>query len=223
VIAPLFAVPAFLAVTAAGAAAPAAAPKSAVAVPAAAGPAVPAASRASLRHLEYAVTEKGDGGVSSSRLDVDLTGTTAQHGLTFRIADRVDNVETPDIQASLDRAAGLTVTGEGGFSDREEVLLAIFALSFDNVSGMAKGDKWERVEPAPDGTATTDFEVRGVTGGLVDLAVTHAFAQTYGYTATWKGSVVYDVAASAPKQIGLSGESSLEMKLAADSFTSASK
>jgi hypothetical protein len=165
------------------------------------------------RHLEYAVTEKDGDDPSTSTLDLEV-GEPGAHGLSVRLVDHEGTGTGAELDAQLDRLTGMTVTGEGGFSDREEVLLSLFALSFDNVGGLEKGAKWSRVAQTPDGTATTAYEVRGAIGSLVELSVQHAVADA-GWISLWQGTVVYDTLAGAPTRVELTGQSALHMKLAA--------
>ena len=182
---------------------------------AAAGVAAPAGP---LRHLEYAVTQHVGDAPASSRLDVDLTGVTPDRGLTFRLVDRAADGAAAPVDAHLERSGALSVTGDGGFSDGEQVLLAVLALSFDDVAGLTVGDAWTRVERSPDGSAATNYQVKSVKGPLVELTVSCSLTASYGYVATWHGEVTYDAAASAPTSLQFTGESPIEMKLMVDSF-----
>jgi hypothetical protein len=167
--------------------------------------------------LEYALTEKAGGDPAASMLEVDLTAAASGRALSFRLVDRQGNAESAALDAHLDAAGGMSVSGDGGFSDREEVLLSLFELSFENLARLEKGAKWARTEKTPDGSATTTYEVQDVEGSLLNLSVKHEVSDA-GWTSTWQGKVVYNVASSVPTRAELSGESAIEIKLASDSF-----
>lgn len=174
-----------------------------------------------MRHLAYALTQKVDGEPATSTLDVDLTAVTPDRGLTFRLVEGAAGSGAPTLDAHLARDGAVTFSGDAGFDDGEEVLLTLLSLSFDDMSGVEKGDKWTQVERTPDSTVTASYEVKSAAGSLVGLAINYAVAASYGWTATWQGKVTYDTAVSAPTLAELNGESPIRIKLAADSFASA--
>ena len=195
---------------------------SAAPVPRAAAPAAPLTPAVPVRRLEYAVSEKSDGDFAASTLALDLTAINAGSALTFLVVDRRPGSESAPLNAHLDRHDGMTVTGDGGFSDREEVLLALFELSFEDVGRLEKGETWVRTERTPDGTATTTYQVLGALGSLLDFSVKHE-VDTSGYTSTWQGRVVYDAISRAPTSAEFSGQSAIQIKLASDSLVAQSR
>jgi hypothetical protein len=186
---------------------------------ASAAPAVQASAApvVTLRRLEYALSEKADGDPVTSTLEMDVTGVNAGRGLTFRLVDRQDAAASAPVDARLDLQDGMSVTGDGGFSDREEVLLALFELSFENLDVREKGAKWIRVEHTPDGTATASYEVQSAVGSLVNLSVKYEVGDG-NWTSSWQGKVVYNAIARAPLRADFSGQSSIAIRLAADSL-----
>ncbi len=87
----------------------------------------------------------------------------------------------------------------------EETVLGMLGLQFENMTGVDRGDAWDRSGDLATGTQMTHFAVER-SGTLVDLDVTRTIAFTDGTSGFWRGAVRYNAANVVPTSIAISGE-----------------
>jgi hypothetical protein len=182
----------------------------------------------SLRHVEYAVSSNLDGPLRQGKIALDLTDVAPDRTFGFDIADDLRDPLDSQFHVRLDERGSAGTRDAVSLSDEEEALLYFFALSNENLTGVARGDRWTRNCPLTDGSQETRFTVLRASGLVLDLGVTRAVTRADGTVEGWQGHLLYDAAAVVPLTIELRGrdpgdpsapERSLTFRLTGDSFT----
>lgn len=192
----------------------------------------PAATNAPLRHLEYTVGRGVDGRMQQGVLVVDILSASSARGLTVDLDEKIAGNDQWTPHVSIDPKGVIDVPDDSALSDEEEAVLYFLALDTENMTGLAKGDSWERAGALPDGRHLTRYAVLGADGNLVlDLQVTRTIMREDGSTGSWRGRMQYDANDVVPLGFALSGrirqhdadtlkshDITLTAKLAGDSY-----
>ena len=163
-----------------------------------------AAAGESLRHVEYAVSTQIDGRASSSRLVLELVGTTAERGVRLEIAEP-DAAEPVRVRVD---ANGVATQERGAPLSREAKLLVyFFALGAQNMTGLGRGDEWGTDGATGDGAQhRTRFRVvQTPANGRLDIAFTRKL-ELSDERADYRGRLLYDAFKVVPIAFDASGE-----------------
>ena len=163
-----------------------------------------AAFAESLRHVEYAVTTNVDGRASTSRLVLDLVGTTNDRGIALTIAE--PGVADP-VHVDVDARGTATVARDASLSDEAKLLVYFFALGAQNMTGLGRGDAWAADGATGDGAQhRTRFRVVRTPGeGRLDIAFTRDLELSGGHTG-YHGRLLYDAFKVVPLSVDAHSE-----------------
>ncbi len=167
--------------------------------------ATPAANAGpSLRHVAYAVTSEIDGRTSTAQLALDLVATGGDRALTLELSEP-DAAEP--VRVDVDKEGAATVAGHAPLSREAALLVYFFALSAQNMTGLAPGDEWAADGDTGDGTRhKTHFRVvRTPAEGRLDIAFTRTLALG-GERADYHGKLLYDTFKVVPLDLRAEGE-----------------
>jgi hypothetical protein len=158
----------------------------------------------SLRHVEYAVTTQVDGRASSSRLVLELVGTTAERGVQLEIAEP-DAAEP--VRVSVDANGAATCERGAPLSPEAKLLVYFFALGAQNMTGLGRGDEWGADGATGDGARhRTRFRVvRTPAEGRLDIAFTRKL-EVSDERADYHGRLLYDAFKVVPLSFEAAGE-----------------
>ena len=165
----------------------------------------PAANAGSpLRHVAYAVTSEVDGRTSTAQLGLDLVATGDDRALTLELSEP-DAAEP--LRVDLDKRGVATVAGHAPLSREAALLVYFFALSAQNMTGLAPGDEWGADGDTGDGTRhRTRFRVvRTPAEGRLDITFTRSLALA-GERAEYHGKLLYDAFKVVPLGFSAEGE-----------------
>lgn len=156
-----------------------------------------AAAADPLRHVEYAVTTQLDGHASTSRVVLDLIGTTRDRGITLEVgqADAAgpvcvdvdkDGIVTP-------HAGPFDDASRGGLTREAALLVYFFALGAQNLTGLERGDEWSAAGATGDGAQhdTRFAVVRTPLAGRLDIAFTRRLDVAAEHD-EYRGRLLYD-------------------------------
>jgi len=159
-----------------------------------------------LRHVEYAVTTNVDGRASTSRLLLDLVGTTNDRGISLTIAE--PGVADP-VRVDVDARGVVTIAmaDDGPLSPEAKMLVYFFALGAQNMTGLGRGDEWAADGATGDGAQhRTRFRVVRTSGaGRLDIAFTRDLELSGEHTG-YRGRLLYDAFKVVPLSIDARGE-----------------
>ena len=162
-----------------------------------------------LRHVEYTVSTDVDGRTTTSRLVLDLVGTTNDRGVSLTICE--PDLADP-VRVDVDKRGVATIVPFGAARDialtREAKLLVyFFALGAQNLTGMGRGDEWTADGETGDGAQhRTRFRVvRSAGTGRLDIAFTRDL-ELSGERTGYQGRLVYDAFKVVPVSVDARGE-----------------
>jgi hypothetical protein len=191
-----------------------------------------AAANAPLRHLEYSVGRGIDGRTERGLLVVDILAASNASGLTVDLDEQIGGNDQWTPRVSVDPKGVIDVPDDSALTDEEEAVLYFLSLDTENMTGLGKGDAWERSGALPDGRHLTRYAVLDADGnGALDLQVTRTIMRDDGSTGSWRGRMQYDANDVVPLGFTLNGrirehdsdtlrthDVVLTAKLAGDSF-----
>jgi hypothetical protein len=158
-----------------------------------------------LRHVEYAVTTNVDGRASTSRLLLDLVGTTNDRGVALTIAE--PGVADP-VRVDVDaRGVATNASRDATLSLEAKLLVYFFALGAQNMTGLGRGDEWAADGATGDGAQhRTRFRVVRTAGeGRLDIAFTRDL-ELGGEHTGYHGRLLYDAFKVVPLSVDARGE-----------------
>jgi hypothetical protein len=157
-----------------------------------------------LRHVEYAVTTNVDGRASTSRLLLDLVGTTNDRGVSLTIAEPgVADL----VHVDVDARGVATNASDATLSLEAKLLVYFFALGAQNMTGLGRGDEWAADGATGDGARhRTRFRVVRTPGeGRLDIAFTRDLELSGEHTG-YHGRLLYDAFKVVPLSVDARGE-----------------
>lgn len=163
-------------------------------------------SAALLRELEYSVSATSNGVPYQARVRVAFVGGDASSAMFVDVTEAVDGEERTVSDVSIDRSGAIACAERSRMTIEQEAIVALISLESENLSGVERGDHWERAGSVPRGRHRTSFAVlRAPSDGYIDMAVARNVALDDGSTAEWRGKMTYDERAVVPSAIVLTG------------------
>lgn len=157
-----------------------------------------------LRHVEYVVTTSVDGHASTSRLLLDLVGTTNDRGVSLTI---VEPGVAGLVRVDVDKRGIATNASDAALSLEAKLLVYFFALGAQNMTGLGRGDEWAADGATGDGAQhRTRFRVVRTPGeGRLDIAFTRDL-ELGGEHTGYRGRLLYDAFKVVPLSVDAQGE-----------------
>jgi len=182
-----------------------------------------------LREVQYAVVATADGIPHRTLVRVDFVGGSANSAMRVAVDENDGASEVPQPSVAIEHSGRVAIGDTEGLTDAEEAICYFMALESEDLTGVDRGDTWERSGPVPGGHQTTHFQVTNVgADGYVELALSRHITRHDGSIAVWNGEMIYDAHAVVPTSIALRGrittadgnehDMTLAIKLAADTF-----
>ncbi len=167
--------------------------------------ALPAAADPPLREVEYRVTAVRDGLVSHAVVRVDFVGGSAQDQVVVDV-DEIDGIgERPAPAIAIDRSGSLRSEAALALSAEEDLICSFMGLESENMTGVGRGDRWERLTDSPGRHNRTRYTVLDARQGYVQLSVQRESVNGDGAVTRWNGTLVYDATGVVPTRIALNG------------------
>ena len=158
-----------------------------------------------MREVEYGVTAVRDGLVSHALVRVDFVAGSAQDQMVVDV-DEIDGVgERPAPAVAIDRSGSLRSDADSALSAEEDLICSFMALESENMTGVARGDRWERITQSPGRRNRTRYTVLDARQGYVQLSVQRESINANGAATRWNGTLVYDATGVVPTRISLNG------------------